>query len=613
MSPKLLASAVFLAPALAAAQPASPAPVQYQASFENAAHHEARISVTYEDAGDAPVTFRMARSSPGRYAIHEFAKNVYDFSATDSAGNALTVTRDDPYSWTVSGHDGTVTATYTLYADRADGTYSQVDTTHAHLNMPSAFLWAEGFENRPVEITFNPADPDWKIATQLEPTGDPHEFRAPDFQYFMDSPTELSDFDLREWTVEEEAGRYTIRLALHHDGTAQDADEYAQMAQNVTEEQIEMWGDIPDFDYGTYTFIACYLPHVNGDGMEHRNSTILTSSEGLYKAEFDQLGTLSHEFIHAWSVERLRPAELEPFDFTQANPTPSLWFAEGFTSYYAPLFVLRAGESDLAEYLDDLSGTLDYVLNGRGRDIASPEEMSLRAPFVDAATAIDPTNFANNFVSYYPYGAVIGLALDLELRQRFDDVTLDDYMRRMWETHGRAETPYTPADLEAGLAEVTGDAAFAEAFFDQYVEESGLPDLGQLLEQAGLVLRKANEGDASSGPVTLKTDGKAVEIASNAARNSALYAAGLDRGDEILRLGRLDIDSKDDWDDAVSRFEPGDTAEIVFVKRGQERTKTVTFDEDQTLEVVAFEDADRDLTRAQKRFRRAWLGEDTAE
>ena len=94
---------------------------------------------------------------------------------------------------------------------------------------------------------------------------------------------------------------------------------------------------------------------------------------------------------------------------------------------------------------------------------------------------------------------------------------------------------------------------------------------------------------------------------------SQVALALLDRGDEILRLGRLDIDSKDDWDDAVSRFEPGDTAEIVFVKRGQERTKTVTFDEDQTLEVVAFEDADRDLTRAQKRFRRAWLGEDTAE
>jgi len=54
-------------------------PVQYDVSFNNAVHHEARISVTYRDIGDAPLQLRMSRSSPGRYAIHEFAKNVYRF------------------------------------------------------------------------------------------------------------------------------------------------------------------------------------------------------------------------------------------------------------------------------------------------------------------------------------------------------------------------------------------------------------------------------------------------------------------------------------------------------------------------------------------------------
>ncbi len=33
-----------------------------------------------------------------------------------------------------------------------------------------------------------------------------------------------------------------------------------------------------------------------------------------------------------------------------------------------------------------LAGTLDYVVNGPGRRYGSPQEMSLRAPFVDAAT-----------------------------------------------------------------------------------------------------------------------------------------------------------------------------------------------------------------------------------
>ena len=46
------------------------------------------------------------------------------------------------------------------------------------------------------------------------------------------------------------------------------------------------------------------------------------------------LGTVSHEFFHAWNVERIRPRSLEPFDFTDANMSGELWLAEGFTNYY---------------------------------------------------------------------------------------------------------------------------------------------------------------------------------------------------------------------------------------------------------------------------------------
>ncbi len=48
----------------------------------------------------------------------------------------------------------------------------------------------------------------------------------------------------------------------------------------------------------------------------------------------------------------------------------------------------------------------------------SAVEMSQLAPFTDAATAIDRTNLANTFISYYTYGAAIALALDLSLREQ---------------------------------------------------------------------------------------------------------------------------------------------------------------------------------------------------
>ena len=63
----------------------------------------------------------MSRSSPGRYALHEFAKNIYSVKATDGEGHPLEITRSDPYSWNISGHKGTVVVQYTCSATARTG------------------------------------------------------------------------------------------------------------------------------------------------------------------------------------------------------------------------------------------------------------------------------------------------------------------------------------------------------------------------------------------------------------------------------------------------------------------------------------------------------------
>ena len=587
-------------------------PVQYDVSFNNAVHHEARISVTYSDIGDAPLQLRMSRSSPGRYAIHEFAKNVYQVWVVDGAGNPLTFTRPSPYQWDVAGHDCTVTATYTLYADRAGGTYSGIDLTHAHLNMPATFMWARGFDDLPINVSFNPVSEDWKVATQLVPTDDAYVFTAPNLQYFMDSPTELSNFSERSWDIESNDKTYTLRLAVHHDGIEEDVDVYLEKAKKVVDQQIRIFGELPDFDYGTYTFIADYLPYVSGDGMEHRNSTILASTQSLHQAEFQQLGTLSHEFVHAWNAERIRPHRLEPFNFEQANMSLNLWFMEGFTSYYGPLAIRRAGESSVKDFAEVISNPINTVTYAPGRSFASSQGMSTQAPFVDAATSIDPTNFANTFISYYTYGAAIGLALDLTLRAEFDDVTLDTLMRQVWATHGKTEVPYTTDDLRTALVQVTGKERFANDFFARYITGQELPDYKSLLANAGMLLRLANAGDASAGPVSFEFEGKAALITQNTIINSPLYAAGLDRGDQVLSIDRLSIHSPDQWDNAIGRYNPGDTATIRFIQRGIERTAVLTFAEDNELEVVTYEAADMAVSKSQLTFRKSWIGADSA-
>ena len=159
---------------------------------------------------------------------------------------------------------------------------------------------------------------------------------------------------------------------------------------------------------------------------------------------------------------------------------------------------------------------------------------------------------------------------------------------------------------------MTGDEAFAEDFFANYIETGALPDYGPLLAQAGLELEPANPGKAWIGG-SFEGHGPVVKIASNTVRGTPLYEAGLDRGDEIVRIGRFDINSTGDVDTALSRHEPGDTVEVAYVSRTGEGTVPVTLIEDPALKVTRKEAGDEELSAAERRFREDWLGVEETE
>jgi predicted metalloprotease with PDZ domain len=608
----LAALAVLLAAAPAAAQGS----VEYDVRFPNRAHHEAEVTATFRGVpAGQPLQLRMSRSSPGRYALHEFAKNVYSVRAADGQGHALAFTRPDPHQWDVEGHDGTVTVHYTLFGDRADGTYAAIDASHAHLNIPATFMWARGMENAPVQVRFERPE-GWKVATQLAPTADSAVFTAPNLQYFMDSPTEVGPWDVRTWTVPGPDGRpQTMRLTLHHLGTAEELDRYAEKARKVVAEQVAMFGEAPRYDFGVYTFLADYLPWDAGDGMEHRNSTVIIGRRSLAEGEMGNLGTLSHEFFHSWNVERIRPATLEPFDFTRANMSGELWFAEGFTSYYDDLFIRRAGLVTDSAYAAGIgSGIVSPVVIAPGRRYYSAVEMSMQAPFVDAASAIDPHNRGNTFLSYYTWGSGIGLGLDLTLRTRFPGVTLDDYMRAMWREFGREQTaalaparPYTLADLRRVLGEVTHDPAFANDFFDRYIEGHEVVDYGALLARAGFLLRKQSPGRPWLG-VQLGVAEGGVLVDDWPLSHGSIYQAGLSADDVILSMDGRPTPDVETVRAILAAHTAGDVVQVEWVQRGQRRGGPMTLVENPALEVVAYEVAGMPVTAEMRAFREAWLG-----
>ncbi len=580
--------------------------ISYHVSFPNAVHHEAVISITANGLQQKPAIFRMSRSSPGRYATHEFGKNVYDVKATDKNGKPITINRTDGDIYEVPTHNGTVTVTYTLFANHADGTYAGIDPESIHFNMPAAFMWLKGYNKAPIEISFDlPKENKGIIATQLFPTSQPNTFTAPGLQYFMDSPTKIGDLITREWQVANSNGKkYSIRIALEADATTQQVDELVNRTKKIVAESKAVFGEFPDYETGTYTFIMSANPYIQGDGMEHRNSTMISSPVAVFNPISLQ-GVTSHEFFHNWNVERIRPKTLEPFNFEKSNMSHELWFAEGFTQYYGNLLLARSGLITPQAFISIAGSLVNTKSNSPGAVYYSPVDASNHAVFVDASVSIDKNNYGNMFSSYYTYGAAMALALDLELQTKTSK-SLDDFMKAMWLTHGKPEIPYTIPSMQKTLASIT-DAGFAEQFFKKYITGHEAVDYTSLFAKAGYEIKKANEGKVNIGLNTRANEQGKLLVSFPTSKGSSAYEAGLDVNDEVLKLDQITVKTPADIINFLSQKKPGEIVSVLYKHRGKEKSTIMTLKESNSLFIIDTENSGQVITESMKKIRNSWF------
>jgi predicted metalloprotease with PDZ domain len=615
----LITAAAFLAVSVTAQK--SIKPIFYSVSFPHAEHHEAEIMMAIPQTPDVKFKVIMSRSSAGRYATHEFGKNIYNVTATDGDDKPLPIKQleGDIYEITPPEGGAVVKIHYTLFANWTDGTYASIDPSHAHLNMPAAFMWVPGMEERPIKFEFNDLEKyGWKVATQLKHEG-VNVYTAPNLQYMMDSPTELSDFKETSWDVINTDGKKEkINLTIHSDDDQAVVNNFGKMVQKMVLEEKAVFGELPSYDFGEYTFLDDVYPTTSGDGMEHRNSTcIVQPVDKVSGNEVRLLGTFSHEYFHSWNVKRIRPKSLEPFNFAHANMSSELWFAEGFTQYYGELLLVRSGFHNVEEYTRTIAGLVNSVLNTPGAAHYTPIQASNHSVYADAGVSIDPNNDNNIFTSYYYYGGATALALDFRLRTEFN-LTLDDYMRTVWLDRGKVMKPYVIADLQTDLAKVTKNPKFAADFFNSYIYGVKKNNYEELLAKAGLILRKAQAGKAWAGSLATiagrsragqarTTGNEGIPILTSTVWGTPIYKAGIDAGDVLLKADGKELKDAQALNDIITGKSVGDKIAITYKNRTGVHETTIVLEENPTLEVVTFEKAGKELTKDQQAFRDSWL------
>jgi len=581
--------------------------ISYAVSFPNILHHEAQISVVAENIPQQSLVFRMSRSSPGRYATHEFGKNVYDVKAFNKKGEPVAINRTDGDVYTLPKYAGYVKLVYTLYANYADGTYAGIDIGGVHLNMPASFMWVKGADKVPIDIQFELPNKNFSIATQLKPGNTPNSFSAPGLQYFMDSPVRMANLISKKWQLRNPDGKqYDFELALDAKATDSSSQSFANKVKRIAQEAQAIFGELPAYDYGKYTFLASINPYIKGDGMEHRNSTMI-SIPTVFVDNNGLLEVFAHEFFHCWNVERIRPKTIEPFNFEKSNMSDGLWCAEGFTQYYGGLIMRRAELEDDASFVSTVGSLVNTKMNTAGARRFSPVEASKHAVFVDAGVAVDKTNYPNIYTSYYPYGAAIALALDLELRTKFTNLSVDGYMTALWKKFGKPEIAYTVAGLEEELITYIGNKNFASEFFAKYINGHEPFDYATPLKQAGIVLKQPELGKAWWGTVRY-ADANNLIIQNNTIVGTPIYEAGLDVDDKIVELNGMAVSKSSQVDSIVRSYKPGDKIKMGYLHRGEKQITELTFSESPAYQAVLFEKEGLAVTPEILAFRKKWMG-----
>ncbi len=540
------------------------ATIHYQVAMPHPETHLFEITLRLENYSLSTLDLKMPVWTPGSYLVREYAKHLQDFSV-GSDDKALTWLKVSKNHWQVDTENTSqITVKYRIFANELTVRTNHLDATHGYLNGAAIFFRIPEFDKQPIQITIQTPRPQWQVTTTLPAVEkQKNTFVAADFDTLVDSPFEIGNHQLHNFQV---MGK-PHQLAIWGKGNPQ-VEPMIEDIKKIIEVEAQMFDGLP---YERYLFLL-HLSAQSFGGLEHKDSCSLIyrrfgfGDRDKYE-RFMQL--VAHEFFHLWNVKRIRPKELEVFDYDQENYTPSLWFCEGTTSYYDLLIPLRAGIYNVKTYLNNLSKEITRYLTTPGRKVQAVAESSF-----DAWIKLyrQDANSPNSQISYYLKGEMVTLLLDLMIRSRHQNQrSLDDVMLKLWQQFGKDEIGYAADELKQVIESVAG--IDLTDFFQKYIHGKEDLPFNEYLQPFGLEL----VADATMEPFL------GIKVVSNNSKESIKFVeydspaqiAGIDAGDELLAIDGIKVTAKD-LSERLHNYQPQETIQVTVFHQDELRTYNVT-------------------------------------
>ena len=573
--------------------------IHYHVSYENPLTFYLQIQLTLDVAADAtaPLELQLPAWRPGRYELQNFAQKLQKVIIEDTTtGKLLPYRKLTKDRWEIPNAAGrTIRVRYNFYAHQMDAGGSWLDETQLYLNPVQALMYAEGRQLEACELTL--ALPEgWQVACGLPQTA-PNVLSAKNFDQLADSPLIASPTLTHQ---EYKAGGLPFHVWVQGEAELNWPKLLADF-KAFSEEQLTLFGGFPVSDYH---FLNQFLPYKHYHGVEHNNSTVITlgpaelvMSEGLYK---ELLGVSCHELFHTWNIKSIRPAEMQPYDYSRENYFRTCFIAEGITTYYGEYLLTRSHVRTPAQYFEELN----VVLRKHYED-AGGENGSLADASMDLWLDGYKSGVPDRKVSVYHKGALVAMLLDLTLRQLSGHArSLDDVMRRLYEEFGKTDIGYTENDYTRIVNEVAGRNM--HAYFDKFIYGTAplAEPLAKVLLTVGCQLMMGESASASEDIFGFRTVVKNERTEVTAIWPNSPAAAALTVDDEIVAVNgrRVDMNLQNLLNSGASAYEVSVFRQNRLLTVSLAATPGVHFGQRYVVDKLATADA------AQQRGFQQWLG-----
>jgi len=595
-----------------------------------------QVQLETEGLNKKEITFFLPKVIPGTYRVADYGRFVSDFKAFDKKNKQLKVERLDSNSWKIDKAKKLSKITYwvedTYDTDKLDNMIFPMSGTNIDagknivINTPGYFGYFEGLLKNEFEVNvIRPKDfygSTGLIKTKsfkpdnLTSNGDNllvaledvmvDTYNIPDYQRLVDSPIMYNVPDTTIINV----GNTEVLISAYAPQGMISSKFIAQNVEQILMAQKEyLGGELPVEKYAFIYYFEDYSKVLPVQGaLEHSYSSYYYFPEvpEQYLAQVLK-DVAAHEFFHIVTPLNVHSEEIEYFDFNEPKMSSHLWMYEGITEYFSDNVQVKYNIISDEDYLNVIR---EKIINASSKynDTLSFTELSKNTLH----------KYKDEYNNVYEKGALIGMCLDIKLRQLSEGkYGVQELMRDLSSKFGKS-TPFKDDELFDVISELTYPEI--DAFIEKYIVRGGVLPYQEIFDIVGVEYAPYAEGEEYSlgftlEALTIDTVVQKIKILDASKLDSFGQKIGFETGDILIRLNGKEIPELNGmaqffFEEKSILNELDDLTYTVIRKNGTNESEEVELKA--SIQTISFQDEhllmfSESPTQDQLKVRESWL------